>query len=170
MVTCAAVLQSLAMVTGERPAPSGPSPTLADLVSWTGVAVRDWGWFGSAIPNSNLLMAVGVVAVLGLLAKRRQYWVAIIVASLTAIGLAVLAASASLNHAVIPRHAYVLITLMLCGFAIGLGSLAGDLRRPLRSLVMVLVVAIVGLGFATSFRVESGSSGGPDVMAQVACG
>ena len=51
VVTCAAVLQSLAMVTGERPAPSGPSPTLADLVSWTGVAVRDWGWFGSAIPT-----------------------------------------------------------------------------------------------------------------------
>jgi len=166
-VTCAAVLQSLAMVNSERPAPSGPSPTLADLVSWTGVAVRDWGWFGPEIPNSNLLMAGGMVAVLGLLVMRRQYWVAIIVASLTAVGLAVLASSASLNHAVIPRHAYVLITLMLCGFAIGLGNLAGELRRPVRSLVMVLIVAIAGLGFATSFKVESGSSGGPDVMAQV---
>jgi hypothetical protein len=167
VVSCAALMQALVMVNGERPAPSGPSPTLADLVSWTGVAVRDWGWFGSAIPNSNLLMAVGVVAILGLLVMRRKFWVAIIVASLTAVGLAVLAASASLNHAVIPRHAYVLITLMLCGFAIGLGNLAEELRRPLRSVVMVLIVAIVGLGFAMSFRVESGSSGGPDVVAQV---
>ena len=67
----------------------------------------------------------------------------------------------------IPRHAYALITLMLCGSAIGLGSLAEELRRPLRSVVMVIIVAIVGLGFAMSFRVTSGSSGGPDVMAQL---
>ena len=95
------------------------------------------------------------------------FWVAIIVASLTVVGLAVLAASAGLNHAVTPRHAYVLITLMLCGYAIGLGSLAEELRRPLRSVAMVIIVAIVGLGFAMSFRVASGSSGGPDVMAQL---
>ena len=158
VVGCAALIQALAMVNSERPAPSGPSPTLADLVSWTGVAVRDWGWFGSAIPNANLLMAAGMVAVLGLLVVRRRFWVATVAASLTVVGLAVLAASAGLNHAVTPRHAYVLITLMLCGSAIGLGSLAEELRRPLRSVVMVIIVAIVGLGFAMSFRVESGSS------------
>jgi hypothetical protein len=198
VVTGAAVAVQLALaLTTPRNAVRDVPVSVLSPIDWYLRYVVGAGTYGNRGPVPDELIAVAIVACLaGLVARlvvddraRRQTaghaadrwkpWLEIAaVIALLAVGAAVFAASTYLNRHVTPRYQYVPVALGMVALFIGAGCLARRVAgRPggwpagwpgPSSVALVVLAAVVGIGFAATFRTRNLASAGPDVPVEIA--
>jgi hypothetical protein len=177
--TCAAIVQAGVELTSHRETPAVPGVPADRLLVFFRDDVIRHGFFGQVpMPAGLVVPVLAVLALAGVAFAHRDRRVVVIgvafgVAALVATGIALPVVSIVLNRAANPRYAYLPDSMMVAALAVVGGFLAAGLARgspPSRScarLVMPSLVAVVGVGFALSFRLETRASGGPDVPVEI---
>lgn len=175
--TAAAILQVAIQVTAPREVRPGEQLTARQIAEFFRDHVIRDGFFGpespvigAAVPVALVLLVVALVVA----SRRVALATAIVVIGLVAIAVGVCLGSLYLNRAANPRYAYLPTAIVVAGVAVAGGMLArsvdGASRRArwVGRAVPAVIAVVVGLGFATSFRLEARASTGPDVSEQIA--
>lgn len=193
VVLGASMIQVVAMLTSVRTPPAvRPRLTLLQILAGTmSKVVRD-GWFGPgyrlwnlAIPMLTGALLLGLAVVRG----EARGWVArafplAAVLALPFTGIVVFWISVSVNNSSRPvRYVYDPTALSVAAIALAAGLLARRIadRRPLSrlrlpraiadasagSLLLAVLMISFGFGFAWTFRIATGASGGPDASAEI---
>jgi hypothetical protein len=188
----ASMVQVAAIVLSARVVPARDPLTLRQILDGTMIRVVWRGWFGPthgiwnvAIPTTLAGLLLGLAVVKG----EAHGWAAralpiFAVLTLPFAGLVVFWLSADLNRSLSPiRYVYAPTSLSVAAIALAAGLLALRIadRRPLSRLPLPRLVAetsagslllgtlliSLGIGFASTFRMATEMSGGPDVAAQI---
>jgi hypothetical protein len=173
-----ALAQVVVELTSPRTVPPGEAITVGTVLKFLRDEVIGHGFFGDVpMPAGLIVPALIVVALAGVAIIERDRRIAvrisIVVATLVVTGLAVCVASIIFNRGTNPRYAFLPTSLMVAALAVAGGLLAGVLgrRSPTAGrwapMLLPLIVAVVGVGFALSFRLEARASTGPDVPAEI---
>jgi hypothetical protein len=194
----ATAVQALVIALSHRTPPSATPLASGALLAGLRRFLFDEGWFGPTHHALNhAVLVLQVVAIVGLWAilwrrplesdgaRWRSARAALAVTALPVIGVAVFVVSALVNGTVNPRYAYVGSVLILASIAIAVGLGARQLRTPrveplarrawagtgtAALVVTLVVVAGLGVAFASSFRLKARASAGPDTRREIADG
>jgi hypothetical protein len=173
-----ALAQLIAELTSPRTVPPAEAVTVGAVLRFLRDEVIGRGFFGDVPMPAGLIVPVLIVGALVGVAfverdRRFAIRVVIVVGTLVVTGLVLCVASIILNRATNPRYAYLPTSMMVAALAVAGGLLAGALgrRSPTAGrwapLLLPLIVAVVGVGFTLSFRLEARASTGPDVPAEI---
>ena len=157
----ATIIQLAANVAGKRNFLLDIPVTVLSPVDWYIRYVLHQGWFAQrgVVPDRFVAIATGVV---------------VLILALLSAGAAVFWASTYLNRHVATRYLYTPSALMIVVLFLGAGLVA---RRSLGAwrpwppnwpspprIAVVMLATVVGIGFATTFRLPNAASIGPNTM------
>jgi hypothetical protein len=173
-----AFIQLIVELTSPRAVSPADAVTLGAVLRFLRDEVIGRGFFGDVPMPAGLVVPVLIVVALAGVAlverdRRLAIRAVIAVGALVVTGLALCVASIILNRVMNPRYAYLPTSMMVAALALAGGLLAGALRRRSPTvgrwapMLLPLIVAVVGVGFALSFRLEARASTGPDVPVEI---